>query len=169
MKLAKKLILPSLLVLSFALTGCSSNSKKKQGSNSDSVIEDASENSSMELNGSSDDSTAGPLQTVFFSLDSSNLSSAAKNTLETNAEYLKLTDAIDIQIEGHCDERGGNQYNLALGERRARAVRDYLVALGVDSGRISIISYGKEKPLSFGHNEEAWGQNRRANFVITAK
>jgi peptidoglycan-associated lipoprotein len=167
MTLAKKAFLPMLLVLSLGLVSCSSNPKKADGS-SDSVMEDASKNA-LELNGSSDDSTAGPLQTVYFAFDSSTLSSAARATLEENAQWLKLTDQIDIQIEGHCDERGGHQYNLALGERRARAVKDYLVALGVSDSRVSIISYGKEKPVSFGHDEDSWSRNRRANFVITAK
>lgn len=163
----KKSLLSFLLVLSLGLVGCSSDSKKS--SDSDTLMEDATQNMNLELNGSSDDGTAGPLQTVFFAFDSSNLSEAARQTLAENAKYLKLTDKIDVQVEGHCDERGGQQYNLALGERRARAVKDYLVALGVAESRITIISYGKEKPVAFGHDEESWGRNRRANFVITAK
>ncbi len=74
-----------------------------------------------------------------------------------------------VQVEGHCDERGGVQYNLALGENRAKAVKEYLSGLGVESGRVTTISYGKERPVAFGHDEEAWGQNRRGNFVVTAK
>ena len=74
-----------------------------------------------------------------------------------------------MQIEGHADERGGIQYNLALGEKRAKAVREYLVALGVAQKRIGVVSYGKEKPVAFGHDEGAWEKNRRANFVVTAK
>ena len=150
------------------LAGCASSGKKSGGS-SDSVMEDAAKNFSIELNGSSDDNTAGPLQTVYFAYDSSALSSAARSVLEQNAQWLKTTNQVDIQVEGHCDERGGHQYNLALGERRARSIKDYLVALGVSEDRISIISYGKEKPVSFGHDEQSWSANRRGNFVITAK
>ena len=164
---AKTTLLSLLLVLTMGLVGCSSDSDKNaQG---DSMIEDATKNVNLELNGSSDDGSAGPLQTVFFAYDSSSLSEAARSTLEDNAKWLKLSEAVDIQIEGHCDERGGQQYNLALGERRARAVRDYLVALGVSEARVSVISYGKEKPVAFGHDDESWSRNRRANFVITAK
>jgi peptidoglycan-associated lipoprotein len=76
---------------------------------------------------------------------------------------------VKIQVEGHCDERGTNEYNLALGERRANAAKKYLVSLGVSTDRISSISYGEEKPLDAGHNEEAWSKNRRGHFVILSK
>jgi peptidoglycan-associated lipoprotein len=158
-----------LLTLSLFVAGCASDAKKDSGSGSDSLVDDASRASSLELNGTSDDNTAGGLQTVYFDFDSSNLTGAARSTLENNAQFLKAQTKVDIQVEGHCDERGGHQYNLALGERRARAVKDYLVALGVKVNRVSIISYGKEKPVAFGHDESAWSKNRRANFVITAK
>jgi len=158
-----------LLTLSLALTGCATDSKKSDGSGSDSLVDDAAQNFSLELNGSSDDNTAGPLQTIYFDFDSSALTGAARATLEENSNWLKASDNVDIQIEGHCDERGGHQYNLALGERRARSVKDYLVALGINDSRVSIISYGKEKPSAFGHDDSAWSKNRRANFVVTAK
>lgn len=164
MTLMKKTFLPLLLLASLIFTGCSSTAKKTGGSS-----DSASVTSGIELNGSSDESTAGPLKSVFFAFDSSALSSSARETLEQNAQWLKLTDKVDIQVEGHCDERGGHQYNIALGERRARAIKEYLVALGVSESRVSIISYGKERPVSFGHDEGSWSQNRRGNFVITAK
>ena len=123
----------------------------------------------LELNGDSDSNTAGALSTVYFDYDSSSLTGNSKKTLEANATYLKANEKIDIQVEGHCDERGGIQYNLALGERRARSVKDYLVALGVKSSRVKIVSMGKEKPIAFGHDDESWSKNRRGNFVITAK
>lgn len=164
---AKTTLLSLLLVLSLGLIGCSSAEKKSD--QADSMLEDATKNVNLELNGSSDEGTAGPLQTVYFAFDSSNLSEAARSTLGENAKWLKMAENVDIQVEGHADERGGQQYNLALGERRARAVKDYLVALGVREARISIISYGKEKPVAFGHDEESWSRNRRANFVVTAK
>lgn len=157
------------LLLTLVITGCSTGAKKTDGSGSDSIVDDAAQNFSLELNGSSDDATAGPLQTIYFDFDSSALSGAARSTLEENANWLKASDNVDIQIEGHCDERGGHQYNLALGEKRARSVKDYLIALGVNESRVSIISYGKEKPNAFGHDDSAWSKNRRANFVVTAK
>lgn len=147
--------------------GCAS---KKPTNNPDGLTADGANNGlSLELKGDSDSGTAGGLSSVYFGFDSSNLGSDAQSTLKANAEFLKSNASVDIQVEGHCDERGGIQYNLALGERRAKAVRDYLVALGVESKRISIISYGKEKPVAFGHEEDAWNKNRRANFVVTAK
>ena len=113
-----------------------------------------------------DSGRAGALNTVYFAFDSSALSTSTRRTLSANAEFLKNNPKASIQIEGHCDERGGVQYNLALGERRAMAVRNYLSALGISTSRMSTISYGKERPLAFGHDEESWSKNRRANFVI---
>lgn len=171
MKMLQKNGLFALLLtlsLSLSLVGCSSTGKKAGGNQSTSQS-DAAENTAMDLNGSSDENTAGGLSTVFFEFDSSTLTATAKSVLEQNAQFLKATQKVDIQIEGHCDERGGHQYNLALGERRARSVKDYLTALGVNANRITVISYGKEKPVSFGHDDQAWSKNRRANFVITAK
>lgn len=167
--LQRKSFLSILLVLGFVLAGCSSTSKKGSGNTSDSMVDDNSDALALELNGSSDDNTAGALKTIYFDFNSSNLTSAGKSTLEQNAMWLKGVESVDIQIEGHCDERGGQQYNLALGERRAKSVKSYLEALGVASARVSVISYGKEKPNSFGHDEESWSKNRRANFVVTSK
>ncbi|MFQ5792410.1 MAG: OmpA family protein, partial [Acidobacteriota bacterium] len=92
------------------------------------------------------------------------------NTLAENADWLKLSyNTAVIEIEGHCDERGTNQYNLALGERRARAARDYLLQLGVDSSRFKMVSYGEERPQCTEHNEDCWWRNRRAHFRIASK
>jgi len=110
-----------------------------------------------------------PLKPVFFALDSADLSSEAQATLQENAEVLRQFDTWQITIEGHCDERGSAEYNLALGERRALAARDYLVSLGIPASRVRTVSYGKEFPFDPGHNEEAWAKNRRAHFVITAR
>lgn len=158
-----------ILGLSVALTGCGSSSKKASSDSSMSSPDSSSEDSSLELNGDSDSNKAGGLSTVFFEYDSSTLSSSARSTLEGNVSFLKDNTSVEVQIEGHCDERGGVQYNLALGERRAKAVRDYMVAMGVAKSRVTTISFGKERPLAFGHDNSAWGQNRRANFVVTAK
>jgi peptidoglycan-associated lipoprotein len=158
----------SLLALVLAV-GCSS--KPKNAQDDAAAVGAAGDNKglSLELNGSSDVGTAGGLKTVYFGFDSSSLEGDAKDTIKANAEFLKTMASVDIQVEGHCDERGGRQYNLALGERRAKAVRDQLVALGVPAKRISVISYGSERPSAEGSDESSWSKNRRANFVVTAK
>ena len=98
---------------------------------------------------------------VFFGFDKSNLNSDAQSTLAKQAAWLIKYPQVTIQVEGHCDERGTREYNLALGERRANSVREYLISLGVSENRISTISYGKERPAVEGSNDEAWAQNRR--------
>jgi peptidoglycan-associated lipoprotein len=103
---------------------------------------------------------------VFFDYDKSDLSPEARATVEALAVWMNSYPATTIGIEGHCDERGTREYNLALGERRASSVHDYLVALGVAPNRLSTISYGKERPAVLGSNEESWAQNRRDVFVV---
>jgi len=104
------------------------------------------------------------LETVHFEFDKSNITEEARAILESNAEIIKENPDVIIQIEGHCDERGTNEYNVALGLRRAMATRDYLIELGVYPGRLATISYGEERPIDPAHNEEAWAKNRRAQF-----
>jgi len=106
---------------------------------------------------------------INFAFDRSELSEKARGILNGTAALLKEFPRVKIQIEGHCDERGSTDYNLALGERRAASVRDYLIALGIPSQRLSTISYGEEMPLDTGHHEEAWAKNRRAHMIITEK
>jgi peptidoglycan-associated lipoprotein len=110
-----------------------------------------------------------PLKPVFYELDSSDVSPAGQKVLDENATLLKRYGSWAITIEGHCDERGPAEYNLALGERRAVAARSYLVAQGISADRLRIVSYGKEFPFDPGHDETAFSKNRRAHFVITAK
>ena len=110
-----------------------------------------------------------PFQPVFFALDSSEVDGPGQQVLNTNAEILKKYPTWVITIEGHADERGTAEYNLALGERRALAARNYLVSLGIPADRLRTVSYGKEFPFDPGHNEAAWAQNRRAQFVVTSK
>jgi peptidoglycan-associated lipoprotein len=110
-----------------------------------------------------------PFQPVFFALDSSDIDSAGQQTLNTNAEILKKYGTWVITIEGHADERGTAEYNLALGERRAMAARTYLVSLGISGDRLRTVSYGKEFPFDPAHSEAAWEKNRRAQFVLTSK
>jgi peptidoglycan-associated lipoprotein len=110
-----------------------------------------------------------PLKAVFFAFDSAELDDEARAVVQANAEILKRYPTWVVTIEGHCDERGTAEYNLALGERRANAVKTHLVALGISPDRIRTVSYGKEFPFDPGHNEEAWAKNRRGHFVITSK
>jgi peptidoglycan-associated lipoprotein len=113
----------------------------------------------------SDSGKISGLETIHFEYDKAALSSATKKTLQGNADWMKNHAKVNIQIEGHCDARGSIEYNLSLGERRAKTVKDYMVSLGLSEKRISIISYGKEKPVASGDSESAMAKNRRANFV----
>jgi peptidoglycan-associated lipoprotein len=110
-----------------------------------------------------------PLKPVFFAYDSDELDDTARQTLTENASVLKTYSTWVIAIEGHCDERGTAEYNLALGDRRALAARNYLLSLGVPAVRIKTVSYGKEFPFDPGHAETSWKNNRRAQFMVTAK
>ncbi len=110
-----------------------------------------------------------PFLPVFFAFDSAEVDEAGQQALNTNAEVLKRYPTWVITIEGHADERGTAEYNLALGERRAMAARTYLVTLGVSGDRLRTVSYGKEFPFDPGQNEAAYAKNRRAHFVITAR
>ena len=109
---------------------------------------------------------ASPLKDIFFDFDKSNIRDDEKPSLSEDIQWLKTNSAALITIEGHCDERGTAEYNLGLGERRAKAARDYLVAAGIDAKRMKMISYGKERPFVLGHDEAAWRWNRRAHFVV---
>jgi peptidoglycan-associated lipoprotein len=108
----------------------------------------------------------GPLKDIFFGFDRYDLEAEARSTLKANADWLKKNPAGRVEIEGHCDERGTNEYNLALGAKRAQAAKDYLVTLGIATERLSTISYGEEIPVCKEPNESCWRQNRRARFVI---
>ncbi|HRO68653.1 MAG TPA: peptidoglycan-associated lipoprotein Pal [Pseudobdellovibrionaceae bacterium] len=105
------------------------------------------------------------LVTVQFGYDRSSLDNSAREKLRGNAQWMKNNSNVRVQIEGHCDARGSIEYNIALGERRANAVKSFLVSQGVSADRLSVISYGKEKPVATGDSEAAYAQNRRANFV----
>ena len=112
---------------------------------------------------------SSPLKPAFFEYDSAELAAAAQAALTENAAVLKRYPTWTVTIEGHCDERGTPEYNLALGERRAVAARTYLVSLGIPADRLRTVSYGKEFPFDPGHDDAAYAKNRRAHFVITAK
>ena len=110
-------------------------------------------------------STATELKRVHFDFDQASLSADMMRILDGNAQYLKKHASLNIVVEGHCDERGTNEYNLALGDRRATATRQYLEGKGISGSRMRTVSYGEEQPLERGHNESAWYMNRRAEFV----
>jgi peptidoglycan-associated lipoprotein len=110
-----------------------------------------------------------PLMDVFFDLDSFTIRADARGSLQKNADWMKRWGSTRVTVEGHCDERGSSEYNLALGDRRANAVKAYLVGLGVAADRVAIVSKGEEAPVCTDGNEACWQQNRRGHFVITAK
>jgi peptidoglycan-associated lipoprotein len=116
--------------------------------------------------GSAEDFRTNVGDRVFFAFDKSDISPEARRTLERQAEWLKRYPNVTVTVEGHCDERGTREYNLALGERRATAAKNVLVALGVPANRVTTISYGKERPAVVGSNESAWAQNRRGVTVV---
>jgi peptidoglycan-associated lipoprotein len=156
-------------------TTASSTSSTASASGSSSTASTASSGSAS--SGSAAGSTAGSTtspadtlatigNTVYFSYDSAALDGNSKGSLFRQAAFLNANPTLTVTIEGHCDERGTREYNLALGERRAAAARDYLLAQGVDPARIKVISYGKERPAMAGSNEESWAKNRRAATVL---
>lgn len=171
----------------FLLAACETASTTSSDSASDSASSSASGTSSASAS-SSDSSTSSssassssssaanaltPAEklakvgnTVFFDFDSAALSYDAQVTLSRQAAFLQLNPEAVVVIEGHCDERGTREYNLALGDRRASAARDFLLAKGIDAARIRTVSYGKERPAMLGSNEEAWAKNRRAATVL---
>lgn len=107
--------------------------------------------------------------TVYFDFDKYNIRGDQKANLDANAAVMRKNNTLVVKIEGHCDERGTVEYNLALGDKRANSIKDYLVNLGIAANRIEIISYGKERPVDPGHNETAWAKNRRGDFRIIKK
>jgi peptidoglycan-associated lipoprotein len=111
----------------------------------------------------------GYIQDAFFGFDEATLSADAQSALTTSADWLKKNGQYNLLIEGHCDERGTEQYNLALGDKRANTAKEYLQTLGVDGSRIRTVSYGEERPFDAGHDEAAWGKNRRAHLVLVGK
>jgi peptidoglycan-associated lipoprotein len=152
------------IVALISAVGCSS-AKKKEDEGGVPTAPAADENVTL---GDSDSGQAMGLQTVHFPYDSFVLDSGAKNALQSNANILNEKQNLKIQIEGHCDQRGGIQYNIALGEKRANSTKKYLEDLGVAGDRMTVISFGKEKPIDSSPTDEAMAKNRRANFVITS-
>lgn len=119
--------------------------------------------------GSSDTGNSFGLKTIHFDFDSSDLSSENKALVKEDAQILKNNPTLKIQVEGHCDARGGVQYNIALGEKRAQSVQHLMMDYGVAEDRVTVLSYGKERPLDTADSEEAYAKNRRGNLVVTSK
>ena len=146
-----------------AANGCAKKTKEDEGSVPNAPAADEN------LSGDSDSGKAMGLQTVHFAYDSFSLDGENKAALKANSEIMKGHGNVKIQIEGHCDQSGGIQYNIALGEKRANAVKKFLVDMGVSADRVTTISFGKERPVDTGTGDAAAAKNRRANFVITSK
>ncbi len=116
--------------------------------------------------GFDDEQIAGMFSAVYFGYDSAQVGASERSKLESVADHMRSNSSALLVVEGHCDERGSREYNLSLGERRALAARAYLIGLGIDGDRIQTKSFGSERPVAFGHDEEAWRLNRRAEFLI---
>ena len=179
-----RLILPLLLALGVAAcestpedagssTGAGADEtmlSDTEAPTSDVIVEEettlAAIDPSQPLPGSQEELVQNVGDRVFFDFDSAVLEPEARRTLDRQAEWLRLFPEVLLVLEGHCDERGTREYNLALGERRANAVREYLIAQGIAPSRLRTLSYGKERPYALGHNDEAWALNRRSVSVI---
>lgn len=153
-----------VLVLGLSLTGCSKKSSDTSAQMTESTS--AAESLETEDTGIMEGRTSGPMVPVYFAFDSSKVEGEQVQRIETNADFIKKNPSISIRIEGNCDPRGTQEYNLALGERRAQAAKSYLVNLGVKAKQLTTVSFGEEKLLLFGHDEISWAQNRRDDFVI---
>jgi peptidoglycan-associated lipoprotein len=155
-----------VLVLGMTLTGCSK--KAPETAQQETATEGAGASESLETadTGIMEGRTSGPMVPVYFEFDSSKITGEQVQRIETNADFIKKNAQLNVRIEGNTDPRGTQEYNLALGERRAQSAKSYLVNLGVDAERLSTVSFGEEKLLVFGHDEISWAQNRRADFVI---
>ena len=166
-----KLLTSATLV--FFLAACSTTPKgtaDSSGSGSSSSSSDVSSSTSSDsVNiepGSQEDLIVNVGDRVFFNYDSSDLDGDAQELLQDQVAWLKQYSDVSIIVEGHCDERGTREYNLALGEKRAQSVKNYLISLGISSDRVSTISYGKERPAVVGSNDGAWAQNRRSVTIV---
>ena len=151
----------SLLFLTVILiiTGCATSNNKNNLNLSPTKI--------FDIGSSSDNSTAGNLETVNFPINSDQIIKKDLNKLAQNIRILEKNNTINIQLEGHCDERGGPLFNIKLGKKRAQSIKKMLIDEGISSTRISTISFGKEKPIDFTNSVEGWKENRRVNLVLS--
>ena len=144
----------------------SSSSSSDVSSTGEGTVTETSPDSNTVLPGSQEDLIVNVGDRVFFDYDSSDLDSDAQELLQDQVAWLKQYSDVSVIIEGHCDERGTREYNLALGEKRAQSVKNYLIGLGISADRVSTISYGKERPAVVGSNDGAWAQNRRSVTLV---
>ena len=151
------------LAITLAVAGCASKSQTGPQTEGTGMIDSTT---SSVIPGSEQDLAQNVGDRVFFELDKSDLSQEARQTLDRQAAWLKRFPAVRVTLEGHCDERGTREYNMALGARRANAARAYLVALGIQTARIQTVSYGAERPAVLGTGDSVWSQNRRAVTVV---
>ena len=147
-------------------SGSGSSSSSSDVSSEEGTITETSPESASITPGSQEDLIVNVGDRVFFNYDSSDLDSDAQELLQDQVAWLKQYSDVSVIVEGHCDERGTREYNLALGEKRAQSVKNYLISLGVSTDRISTISYGKERPAVVGSNDGAWAQNRRSVTLV---
>lgn len=154
------------------LAGCGSKQKSTETARTTTAVPSKTskgdKTDSVQSRAVHDDGRMVELAAIYFDLDSDALTPRARETLARNARYMEKHGTVSIQIEGHCDERGTTEYNIALGERRARAARDYMSNLGVRASRVDVISYGKERPAAHGSDEDSLALNRRGEFVSRA-
>lgn len=161
-----KSVLAAGLVLALGACGSKKTNTDAAGTSDAGAQSPSIENTPMSFDAQGSDSgKIDGLQTVHFEYDKAALTSDARQKIQGNVDWLKSRNNVGLQIEGHCDNRGSIEYNLSLGERRAQAVKNYMVSLGVAGDRLSVISYGKEKPLAMGDSDADYAKNRRANFV----
>ena len=159
-----------LMCVTLAAAGCSSKQKGLPGEGGPGGLGEPASKSESSLEalqkGTLGSNTGGPLSDIHFDYNQYTILPQDGSILRTNANWLQTNASSHVQVEGHCDERGSEEYNIALGAKRAQAAKDYLVTLGVAADRLSTISYGKELPLCTEHNESCWERNRRAHFVV---
>ncbi len=164
MKILSRMV---LLIFIVAVAGCASDSavKPEQGNGAEArgAVEDGAVTGEQLV--ATDDSGRPIVMRVHFDFDSSRIDADNRETLEAHAAYLNANENVKVKLEGHCDERGTREYNLALGERRAQVVARLLAVLGVDRSRLTITSYGEEKPVDEAHGEAAWKRNRRVEII----
>ena len=168
------IMLAAALTLAVAASGCGDKNRKTRTQNAQPAVPeqqvavDPAGNGEDVRTGLPDPTGSVTLATVYFELDTSLLAPESRSILERNAAALKENPTVTVRVEGHADERGSTQYNVGLGDRRANAVKEYLVSLGVPATNLEVVSYGEERAADKGHDESAWSKNRRVELAVTA-
>lgn len=157
----------ALVLLGLGTASCSDDPKPEEPVSAQQAVEEPAAPPPVEVEPAPEPVQTFSPETVYFAFDDYSLSSEAQASLAAMADYLNANMSVTVQVEGHCDERGSIEYNLALGDQRAQAVKQYLVNSGVDSNRVNTISFGEDRPAVDGNDESSWSQNRRAEFVVS--